>query len=307
MAKRYKALVAQGWPDKELIAALVDKAGVLFVYAATLVRFIGAKGHNPRERLQMLLEHRDIMAESPYQVVDGLYIHVLRKAVNMEKGDVIDSESMLCKRLRLISGTLVLLFDRLTSKDLTRLLGEDEVTMEIMLQGLKAVLVVDESDIRPIHIFHQSFRDFLIDPLRCTEPCFRVEPNQIHRHLARRCLVLMNERLKYNICSIQDPTLSNTDTVDSARVDAYIPAELQYACMHWLTHLTLVSFGDKDLSTTLQTFCENHLLHWLEVLSLIQKLELGLTGLPPAQAWCKVRLFYTIYYKILLMALSSYI
>jgi hypothetical protein len=176
-----------------------------------------------------------------------------------------------------------------------------------MLRLLTAVLIVDESNQIPIRIFHKSFQDFLVDPKRCSTPRFYVDPGKGHWRLAHSCLNLMNKHLTHNICSIRDPTLSNTDAVDSAHVNACIPAELQYACTHWLAHLAQASSGDKDLSTLLQTFCEDHLLHWLEVLSLIQKLEYGLAGLPMAQVWCKVKISYCAHCIMLLMALSSYI
>ena len=39
----------------------------------------------------------------------------------------------------------------------------------------------------------------------------------------------------------------------------------------------------------LQTFAENHLLHWVEALSLLGELSSALRGLPGAITWCRVR------------------
>jgi hypothetical protein len=255
----------------------------------------------------MLLEHRDVVAsESPYHDVDSLYIHVLGKAVGQKNpSDVIDLQSTSGARLRLVAGTLVLLLDRLTTKGLTSLLGINEISTVSMLRRLTAVLVFDESNKTSIRIFHQSFRDFLVDPKRCTEPCFYVDPSKGHRRLAHRCLVLMSKRLHYNICSIQDPSASNADVIDSARIDVDISAELQYACTHWMSHLSKASFGDEALAEVLLAFCKNHLLHWLEVLSLIQKLRFGLNGLPKVQMWCKVSFFRKIYNIVLLISPNS--
>jgi hypothetical protein len=105
----------------------------------------------------------------------------------------------------------------------------------------------------------------------------------------------MNKELKYDICSIRDPTLSNEDAVDFACINTNISAQLQYACTHWLTHLSQALSEEDILGDELLTFCQSHLSHWLEVLSLIQKLEFGLNGLPVARVWCKVSVSCSLY------------
>ena len=55
-------------------------------------------------------------------------------------------------------------------------------------------------------------------------------------------------------------------------------SELQYACLYWATHLFNAEMDD-NLSALLKRFSFTHLLHWLEVLSLIGRLEVGYIAL----------------------------
>ena len=60
-----------------------------------------------------------------------------------------------------------------------------------------------------------------------------------------------------------------------------VSGELQYACLHWATHLFNAE-KDDNLSGQLEIFSSTHLLHWLEVLSLIGRLEVGYIALDRA-------------------------
>ena len=78
----------------------------------------------------------------------------------------------------------------------------------------------------------------------------------------------MDKQLCTNICDLKflDNYLDN-DKIQCL-VDGWISSELQDACLHWATHLFSADNDDK-LSKLLKRFSLMHLLHWLEVLSLI--------------------------------------
>ena len=88
----------------------------------------------------------------------------------------------------------------------------------------------------------------------------------------------MDEQLHANICDLKFP--DNYLDNDEIRhlLDDRISSELQYACLHWATHLFNADQAH-NLSTLLEKFCFTHLLHWLEVLSLIGRLEVGYIAL----------------------------
>jgi hypothetical protein len=192
----------------------------------------------------------------------------------------------LCSRIQAISGAIVLLQDQLNPQALSCLLYMDPVLVKNDLRKLSAVLILENST-DPIKIFHPSFSDFV--RIRCSNPRFRVDEGAHHGFLAIQCLKTMNSRLKRNICSLTDISLLNSEVSDlSSRLDSHAPTELRYACRHWTTHLGHASQVTKTLVEELNEFCSNHILHWIEMLSLIGRLADGLSALPTASKWCEV-------------------
>ena len=84
----------------------------------------------------------------------------------------------------------------------------------------------------------------------------------------------MDEQLRANICDLKFPEMYlDNDKIQHLLGDR-ISSELRYACLHWATYI-LVAEKDDNLSALLEIFIFTHLLHWLEVLSLIGRLKAG--------------------------------
>ena len=99
----------------------------------------------------------------------------------------------------------------------------------------------------------------------------------------------MNQNLKHDICDIRDPSLTNADIEDlKERHDRFLPPELRYACEFWAVHLSQASRSDEELMKELEVFCNKHILHWVEALSLLEKVSASQRYLPGAIGWCKV-------------------
>ena len=84
----------------------------------------------------------------------------------------------------------------------------------------------------------------------------------------------MNQQLRENICDLKYPERYFDNDKIQHLLGGRISRELQYACLHWATHLFNAE-KDDDLCVLLEIFSFTHLLHWLEVLSLIGRLEVG--------------------------------
>jgi hypothetical protein len=65
------------------------------------------------------------------------------------------------------------------------------------------------------------------------------------------------------------------------------PAELRYACVHWAAHLSQARSPGSLLHDELTKFCKEHILHWIEVMSLISRLFVCDDILAAALKWCK--------------------
>jgi hypothetical protein len=277
-------LALDGWPSSVDIDKLAELSGLLFIYAATAVRFVNNRKYSPRRRLAELLGRgQTYIATSPYAQLDGLYRQILSDAVQDSDGD----ESFLCQRLQTVMAVVVLAQTPLNIGSLATLSGLDPDDVGIAVYSLTSLLAESTSVVR---VFHPSFPEFVIDAARCTDDRLRVVPAVDHGIIALRCLELMNQNLRYDICDLRDPTVANDDVSDlNAKLHESVQNALQYAACFWCAHLAACTSSDDSLLDVLDKFCQKHLFHWVEILSLVKSVPLAETALLRVIEWCEVR------------------
>ena len=264
------------WPDKSSIGRLVQKAGGLFIYAATVCRFIGYEYSHPPNRLILVLNDTKEHGSSMEQL-DSMYTTLLRYAVTPKNGKP-QEEELLSQRFRRIVGSIVVLRDTLTATALTELLHAEGWEVKQTLRTLGSVLRYSDGDGAPITLLHPSFRDFLLDNQRCQDPRLAVVAVNTHRDLAVRCLELMSGSLRQDICSLKYPGTLNSDIAPET-LQRFLPAELRYACRYWVDHIQQgnVKLCDGEpLHNQVDAFMNEHFLHWLEALSLLGEMHDGI-------------------------------
>ena len=260
-----------GWPAGPVIRRLVQNANGLFIWAATACRFIGeGKRFAPRRLNTIIAESRTSVLE-PEERLDEIYITVLRQSISPAFTDEEKKESY--EILRHVLGCIALLFSPLSTNSITRLLDITKQNMDQTLNDLHAILDIPEDQTRPLRLHHPSFRDFLLDKTRCTDLNFRVDEKKTHEALAMSCIGLMSTCLRRDICDLDAPGVLVTD-VESSRVEQRIPPELQYACLYWVKHLQQSGVQLYD-DNQVHHFLQEHLLHWLEALSWMRKIDEG--------------------------------
>jgi hypothetical protein len=254
------------FPTNGALDELVKRAGTLFIYAATVVKWVSDPKAEPTLRLQQVLEQDIDEVAYQHRKLDGMYTQILVQAAETS-GNPKPHERALGK----ILSAIVLLQEPMPPSALAVLVDEEKRTSAILLL-LSAVLLVDDE--APVRLFHPSFPDFITNEERCTDDRFFVSRSEGHLRLATQCLEIMNDGLCQDICDIQDPSLSNRAVADlEERLARAVPSELRYACQYWHIHLQHAGvFSDSGLLAVLETFCTRHLLHWVEVLSLLNKL-----------------------------------
>ena len=92
----------------------------------------------------------------------------------------------------------------------------------------------------------------------------------------------MIEQLRFNICKLEDSRLANDDVKDLAsRIKENISDTLQYSALYWANHLCFTpDNGDRGVWETLKKFFEGpYALFWIEVLSIIGMLRIGVPSL----------------------------
>ncbi|OCK77258.1 hypothetical protein K432DRAFT_259588, partial [Lepidopterella palustris CBS 459.81] len=255
------------------VECLIDRAYGLFIWAATACRYIKGGKHFAEKRLSLILNGK-MSGKSPEKVLDEIYIKILSDLIRGEYED--DEMEELFIRFRRIVGAIAILFNPLSTEALSELLKPTQGVKQ-MLGDLHSVLKVPESPTYPIRLLHPSFRDFILAKERCQDPQLWVDEKEAHKTLADACIRIMSVRLRRDICGLRAPGTLAKD-IQAYQIEQYLPAELQYACRFWIEHLLKsdTQFLDKG---QVHIFLREHLLHWLEALSLIGKVSEGVLSI----------------------------
>lgn len=274
---RAERSLPDGWPGHDKIQTITIRADGLFIFAATVCRYVNGPWQvSPSERLEQVCQGSGAKHKST-EALDAMYLIVLDSTM---KGDFSDDEvEQVTRRLRHVVGSVVLLFDNLSAEELARLLfptvSSGGVIVQHTLNSLHAVFDIPEDWSKPIQMLHLSFRDFLVDDIRCSDVRFRINQQQVHHDLSIYCLDLMKHSLVQNICQLPRPGTFIAEVAE-ATLSQYLPFGLKYACRHWIDH---AEHGQVTLDDNgpVHSFLRRYCLYWLEVMSLISKIPEAIT------------------------------
>jgi len=270
------------WPSSGELDILCKKAAGLFIYASTVVKFVTSENHSPIERLADIISLPQSTVMEGRSGIDQLYTEVLEQAFS--KIPVDDTKFYL--NFRSIIGAVLLMFNPIPINALSTLLRVSNIPTS--LRSLHSLLIVPNSTAEPVQVFHKSFPDFLMDPERCKAEQFLINPSVHHQEILLLCLKLMKERLKKNICNLDDyASLDNVEDL-STHCKVQIGDALGYACQFWAKHLVGVSNSGhcvEEVHKAIDEFFPNHFLLWIEVLSLMGILDAGVYALKNVQQW----------------------
>ncbi|KAK5246711.1 hypothetical protein LTR20_007355 [Exophiala xenobiotica] len=259
------------WPGFDQIQKVTELADGLFIYAATVCLFVqSSRQVITRARLDQVCQGFWSKHDST-NALDRMYLTILESSLS--GGLSADEELSVVTDLRCVVGSIVLLFDNLSARDLERLLLPNQSTqggsVQDTLSSLHAVLDVPDDRTKPIRMQHLSFRDFLIDDQRCSDDRFCVPSGDGHRTLATHCLDLMTKSLRRDICNLASPGTLVSDISD-AILDHYVPPAVRYAGRYWVDHAEHGGLNFDD-GGDIHQFLKDYTPYWLEVLSLIRK------------------------------------
>lgn len=259
-----KCQLKDGWPEERAIQCLVQNSGGLFIWAATACRFVGQHSQLAETRLTSLLQEENSMLP-PQRKLDEIYTTVLTISIQGEYDET--EHRMLHKLFRQAVGPIVTLLDPLSVNSLAELLGKDVETLRRTLTNLNSVLDVSETKSNTIRLLHPSLRDFLLDRRRCLNPQFHIEEQLVHREMYKCCLKVMSKHLRRDICNLRHPGACISD-LGNIQVDTHIQPHIQYACRFWVHHYKR-SGMDAGGCYDIEIFLQEHFLHWLESLALL--------------------------------------
>ena len=196
------------WPVEGSLETLFNMAVPLFIFAATVCRFLAEANGNPRTRLGDILTYdaEDVSKQ------DLTYLPILNHLF-CDQGA--REKEKLSKEFREIVGPIIVLEAPLSIHSLAALLKLSKEDIRCRLDSLHSVLNIPTDERLPIRLLHQSFRDFLLDPQKRGNSPFWIDESEIHRKLIIRCLLLMSspKGLRRNMCDLPDSGSSRIVTM----------------------------------------------------------------------------------------------
>ena len=274
----------EGWPTGEQLDSLCRRAAGFFVYAVATVNFLDHRFQDPSDRLGVITRspesttHEGKVKLRAYTSLDSLYTSIFQAA--FLENDV-DDDAM----VRSVLSAVVLTTSPLSRSAIATLMRFRCHQVLRLLESIQSLLVLPNDPKHPVQPFHKSFSDFITDPTRCTDPRFRISPDH-HTELALRCLALMGESLRKNMCSIPNYAL-NSEVEDLLKriEDSGIRGALEYACRSWYKHLVVTNHRTSDVFSALRNFLEGNFTVWLEVLSVLGAVGDAARALTAASRW----------------------
>lgn len=279
------------WITEEEILLVAEKAGNLFIHAATSLRFL-LEGWHPRQQLDILLtvfrsQNGGSTDAQPFLDLDALYHQILVGIIPAK--NAIQSAT----QLRLVLGTIILLRDPLPVAALECLIGQTPGIASSILSYLHSlILAPPPADVCP-QVHHPSLPDFLQDHRRCTDIQLWVDVNEHEPRMLLRCLRLLNSQLRTGMIETPCHGMLNSEVDDlEKKINDSYPPELQYACRHWASHLVMTSSSNTEIGSALEEFATRSILPWLEAMSWLGASREAIRLLEGVKIWlvCQIRI-----------------
>ncbi|KAB5587618.1 Vegetative incompatibility protein HET-E-1 [Ceratobasidium theobromae] len=269
-------------PTEDEIAQLATRSGNLFIYAATLVRYIQPyEGSiDPQRRLRAALAITP-GSTNKYAEIDALYTAVLKAAFERKGLDLEDTQDV-----RMVLWAVLCVQEPISVDTLGTLAGVNDTWRALsVLQPLRSVVHVSEAS-GLVSTLHASFPDFMFNKERSGS--LFCDPASYNQLLVERCFEIMKAQLRFNICDLESSFIPDAKVENlEGRISKAISPTLLYACRYWANHLEVAIHSD-DLSEMLQEFLSARLLFWMEVLSLRREMIRGIGILIKAKQWLRV-------------------
>ncbi|KAF5361393.1 hypothetical protein D9758_006272 [Tetrapyrgos nigripes] len=235
------AHIALPWPPIGVIDDLVQRASGQFIYASTVLKYVGDEYSLPAERLELVLG-LPLGDPDAFSELDALYRQILSSNRNKARvvqilGTVLaikDIRSLQSSELQLINWHYFV-SDREVIDIVEQLLSLPTGAVTVSLRGMHSVLQID-SGIGKFR--HKSFLDFLFDARRSGE--YFIDKALFHEQLARVCMKITNDLspslrsyAKYNCLTHIHLAKSTTDLVTELRCFNFCDTVIGCYLGHW--------------------------------------------------------------------------
>ncbi|THU94407.1 hypothetical protein K435DRAFT_839878 [Dendrothele bispora CBS 962.96] len=240
---------------------LIKSSGKLFIYAATLVKYICDPDFPDlaSSKVQEMTSMGNSPDKNQTQDLDQLYSTILKKAIpeRLTSGQRKDYLGII--------HTIITAGRPLTCSIISELLGMQQKLVEATISRMQSVLYVSD---QLIYTFHASFADYIVTEDRSGG----MYCNEIGQHtLLSHATLNHMTNLKFNICDLPSSFLADKDVPDIEGRLKNISDTLDYACTLWGYHIARSNGNDK-LIKELESFVEAKSVFWIEAMNLMKKL-----------------------------------
>ncbi|TEY24921.1 hypothetical protein BOTCAL_1346g00010 [Botryotinia calthae] len=215
--------------------------------------------------------------------LDLLYVRMLEQ-IQHKKTDVAE----LCTQ---ILAVMIVVFRPVTLDELKSLIIlADEISLEEVIQHCGSFLVVRD---KKIFFVHQSAKDFL--SLKAAKTIFPNGISQVHNKVFLSSITIMSNTLKRDIYNLRHPGFP-IDKVKQLDPDPL--TYMRYSCMYWISHLMDENLKRKEHiqdNGNVHKFLKEHLLHWLEVMSLMGKISESINAISFLESYIPVCQYHLIF------------
>ena len=264
------------WPEESLFNRVISRANGLFIFIKTIVLAIEHR-KDTAEALKAALQDSD---GTGLNSLYALYSSILRARIT--PGDT---------EFRQMIGVLLTTapYRPLRDETIAELAGVRPNFVKKWIDDLSSLLYRDEAANGEIRIRHLSISDFFFSG-DCHDD-YRVSPRDANTELGIACLKTMVDQLRFNICNLEDSRMANADITDlQSRIEQNISDALQYSSLYWSHHLCFTpDNGEERVWARLKEFFDGlHPLFWVEVLSIMRMVSMGVPSVRRVISWAKV-------------------
>jgi hypothetical protein len=262
------------WPENSLFERTISQANGFFIFIKTVVLSL-KNCKDPTKALETALQDSD---GTGLHSLYGLYSCILKAQV--VPGDV---------EFQRMVGVLLTTAPNHSLRDgaIAELAGVGPYLIKKWVDDLSSLLYRDDGVNGAIRVRHLSISDFFVSD-RCDYQV-NLQDAQVQTGIA--CLKTMVQQLRFNICGLEDSRLANKDIPHlPSRIKENISDALQYSSLYWSNHLCFtLDDGNPAVWGILKGFFKGlYPLFWIEVLSIMGRVPIGVPSLRRVLSWAKV-------------------
>ncbi|KAF5350766.1 hypothetical protein D9758_010327 [Tetrapyrgos nigripes] len=283
---RSKLMKLGAWEDIEPhVETLTEKAAGLFIWAMTASKFI-ENGKDEVGNLEIILALRKSNDQGNHNVHAELY--ALYKTILEESFK--DSQDQ--EFFRKVIGVLLVVMEPISPSVLSKLVesGLSPKIVQKVLHPLQALLY----EVNGKLYYHLSFADFITSTIAPVGFCLHLL--EYHGPLVNRCMSILMEELRFNICDLKTSVVKNAQIASLADdIKLKVSAQLQFSCVFWTHHLKKAETLAPEILENINIFISGKWsIYWIECMSLLGKVYELKGNMSSIELWANKMKIYQI-------------